>query len=82
MRNRTNKRKRLVTMPYILEELGISRSKFLSLVSEGEFPKPIKDSGGHTNLWLDSHSQDYIEKLVRSSKESTSKSRKEDASDE
>ena len=55
---------RLITMPEILNGLSISRTKFLDLVKEGEFPPPIKDSGGHTNLWLDSDIQEYIHKLV------------------
>ena len=63
----TDKRKKLVTMPHILEELGISRTKFLNLIEAGEFPQPIKDSGGHTNLWLDTHSQEYIDKLIEAS---------------
>ena len=56
--------KRLITMPEILIGLSISRTKFLQLVKAGKFPAPIKDSGGHTNLWLESDLQDYIEKLV------------------
>ncbi|MDB0051782.1 hypothetical protein N9F57_02735 [Gammaproteobacteria bacterium] len=67
MQNDTDKRKKLITMPYILAELGISRTKFLGLIEAGKFPGPIKDSGGHTNLWLDSHSQDYINKLIEAS---------------
>jgi predicted DNA-binding transcriptional regulator AlpA len=59
-----DKRKKLVTMPQILAELGISRTKFLGLVATGKFPAPLKDSGGHTNLWLDTHSQDYIDNLI------------------
>ena len=55
---------RLITMPEILHRLSISRTKFLILVKEGKFPAPIKDSGGHTNLWLDSDLQGYIDKLV------------------
>ena len=55
---------RLITMPEILNGLSISRTKFLDLVKEGEFPPPIKDSGGHTNLWLNSDLQGYIDKLV------------------
>ena len=51
-------------MPEILIGLSISRTKFLQLVKAGKFPAPIKDSGGHTNLWLESDLQDYIEKLV------------------
>ena len=55
---------RLITMPEILNRLSISRTKFLLLVKAGKFSAPIKDSGGHTNLWLDSDLQGYIEKLV------------------
>ena len=57
-------RPRLITMPEILHRLSISRTKFLLLVKEGKFPAPIKDSGGHTNLWLDSDPEEYIDKLV------------------
>jgi predicted DNA-binding transcriptional regulator AlpA len=72
MQTNTKRRKKLVPMRAILEELGISRTKFLGLVKRGEFAKPIKDSGGHTNLWLDSHSQDYIDKLIEAAEASTS----------
>jgi|APSaa5957512535_1039671.scaffolds.fasta_scaffold534192_1 predicted DNA-binding transcriptional regulator AlpA len=56
--------KRLITMPEILHRLSISRTKFLNLVKEGEFPPAIKDSGGHSKHWLDSDPEEYIDKLV------------------
>lgn len=63
MQNDLHKPERLLRLPAVLDRIGYKRSRFLDLVRQGVFPKPVK-LGGRAVAWPESVVDDLVDRLV------------------
>lgn len=56
-------KERLLRLPAVLDRVGYKRSRFLALVHEGRFPKPVK-IGARAVAWPESQIDALVERLV------------------
>lgn len=57
---------RMVTMASITEFTGMTDKWFYKLISQGEFPKPIKL--GSSSRWLKSEVEEWLKKYIKKSR--------------
>ena len=57
------KKKRLLRLPEVLERIPYKRSRFLELVRQGVFPKPVK-LGARAVAWPESQIDAVVDRLV------------------
>lgn len=58
-----NKSERLLRLPAVLDRVGYKRSRFLDLVRQGVFPKPVK-LGARAVAWPESVVDDLVDRLA------------------
>ncbi|EHJ46927.1 phage transcriptional regulator, AlpA [Solidesulfovibrio carbinoliphilus subsp. oakridgensis] len=63
LQNDLHKPERLLRLPAVLDRIGYKRSRFLDLVRQGVFPKPVK-LGGRAVAWPESVVDDLVDRLV------------------
>ncbi len=51
----------LLRLPAVLDRTGLSRSMLYELLERGDFPRPVKPTGGRINCWSDQEIDDWIE---------------------
>lgn len=54
---------RLLRLPQVLDRVGYKRSRFLDLVRQGVFPKPVK-LGSRAVAWPESVIDDLVDRLA------------------
>ncbi len=57
------KSERLLRLPAVLDRVGYKRSRFLDLVRQGVFPKPVK-LGARAVAWPESVIDDLVKRLA------------------
>ena len=60
---RPSRRERLIRLDEVLYRIGYKRSRFLDLVRQGVFPKPVK-LGPRAVAWPESQIDAVVERLV------------------
>ena len=63
MQTDLHKSERLLRLPQVLDRVGYKRSRFLDLVRQGVFPKPIK-LGARAVAWPESTIDELVERLA------------------
>ena len=58
-----HKSERLLRLPAVLDRVGYKRSRFLDLVRQGVFPKPIK-LGARAVAWPESTIDELVDRLA------------------
>jgi len=53
---------KFVRLPYIIDRMSISRSSLYRMISEGEFPAPMKVGG--CAVWLESDVDQWVERFL------------------
>lgn len=56
-------KERLLRLPQVLERVGYKRSRFLDLVRQGVFPKPVR-LGARAVAWPESQIDALVERLA------------------
>jgi prophage regulatory protein len=51
----------LLRLPAVLQRTGLSRSMLYELLDRGDFPRPIKLTGGRINCWSDQEIAEWID---------------------
>ena len=57
------KSERLLRLPQVLDRVGYKRSRFLDLVRQGVFPRPVK-LGARAVAWPESVVDDLVDRLA------------------
>ena len=57
------KSERLLRLPQVLDRVGYKRSRFLDLVRQGVFPRPVK-LGARAVAWPESIVDDLVDRLA------------------
>ena len=57
------KSERLLRLPAVLDRVGYKRSRFLDLVRQGVFPRPVK-LGARAVAWPESVVDDLVDRLA------------------
>lgn len=63
MQTEHQKSERLLRLPQVLDRIGYKRSRFLDLVRQGIFPKPVK-LGARAVAWPESVVDDLVDRLA------------------
>ncbi len=58
-----HKSERLLRLPAVLDRVGYKRSRFLDLVRQGVFPRPVK-LGARAVAWPESVIDDLVDRLA------------------
>ena len=58
-----HKSERLLRLPQVLDRVGYKRSRFLDLVRQGVFPRPVK-LGVRAVAWPESVVDDLVDRLA------------------
>jgi len=58
-----HKSERLLRLPAVLDRVGYKRSRFLDLVRQGVFPRPVK-LGARAVAWPESVVDDLVDRLA------------------
>ena len=58
-----HKSERLLRLPQVLDRVGYKRSRFLDLVRQGVFPRPVK-LGARAVAWPESIVDDLVDRLA------------------
>ena len=63
MQTEHQKPERLLRLPAVLDRIGYKRSRFLDLVRQGVFPKPVK-LGARAVAWPESTVEALVDRLA------------------
>ena len=58
------RKERLLRLPEALLRVGYRRSRFLDLVRQGVFPRPVRLPGGRAVAWPESVVDDLVDRLA------------------